>query len=301
MKTLRLMIQLARPHFLLGGFLLFALGAGIARYLGTPIDWGLYFLGQAWITLVQLSTHFLNEYFDAPADAKNPNRTLFSGGSGTIGPEGLPRAAALWGAVGSLGAAASVTFLLIQQSRLDFGTVSVMVLIFLGAFFYAVPPVKLASSGYGELTTSVLVAVLVPAFALLLQFNDLHRLLPMTTFPLAAIHMAMLLAFELPDYATDLKFEKRTIMVRLGWEAGMRLHNLLILTAYLLLSIAMMLDFPFLVALPALLTLPLGLLQVWSMNRIAAGARPNWTTLTLTGLALFAIMAYLLTFSFWTR
>ena len=301
MKNIRLLILLARPHFLLGGVLLYALGVGIARYLGTPIDWVVYFLGQAWVTLMQLSTHFLNEYFDSPADANNINRTPFSGGSGAIGPGRLRRAAALWGGIGCLTAAASFTILLMQQARLAPETVMVMLLIFLGAFFYAVPPVKLASSGYGELTTSILVATLVPAFGLLLQTGELHRLLAMTTFPLVFIHMAMLLAFELPDYGNDLKHEKRTILVRLGWERGMMLHNLLVLCAYLLLGLAMLMGLPVAIALPALFTLPVGLLQIWHMQNIAAGAKPNWNLLTLTGIAMFAITAYLLTFSLWTR
>jgi hypothetical protein len=49
-KNIQLFIQLSRPLFLLGAILLFALGAGIAKYLGATIDWGLYFLGQVWIT-----------------------------------------------------------------------------------------------------------------------------------------------------------------------------------------------------------------------------------------------------------
>jgi 1,4-dihydroxy-2-naphthoate octaprenyltransferase len=191
--------------------------------------------------------------------------------------------------------------LLLQQGWLGPTTIFVMTLIFLGAFFYAVPPVKLQSSGYGELTTSIIVANLVPALGLLLQYGDLHRLLAMATFPLTLLHLAMLLAFELPDYATDLKYEKRTMMVRMGWEAGMRLHNMLIISAYFLLALAFVLGFPFNIAFPAMLTLPVGILQIWYMNRIAGGARPHWTSLTLTAIALFGITAYLLTFSFWTR
>jgi 1,4-dihydroxy-2-naphthoate polyprenyltransferase len=301
MKTIGLLIRLARPHFLLGGILLYALGVGIARYLGTPVNWGIYLLGQAWITLIQLSTHFFNEYFNAPADLDNPNRTFFTGGSGAIGPGKLSRQVALWGGIVCLTVAASFTVLLLQYAFLGPVTVLVMVLIFLGAFFYTMPPVRLEATGYGELTTSILVAILVPAFGLLLQYRELHQLLAMATFPLTSLHLAMLLAFELPDYANDLKYEKRTMLVRMGWEAGMRIHNIAIVAAYLILALAMFFGLPTQIALPALLTLPLGILQIWNMNRIAAGGRPNWGSLTLTALATFGLMAYLLAFSFWTR
>jgi 1,4-dihydroxy-2-naphthoate octaprenyltransferase len=145
------------------------------------------------------------------------------------------------------------------------------------------------------------VANLVPAFAFLLQTGELHRLLAMATFPLTLLHLAMMLAFEFPDYATDSRLGKRTLLVRMGWQRAVVLNNLLILGAYLTLGLAVVFGLPFYIALPSLLTLPLGLLQIWQMRRIAEGARPNWTALTLTGIALFSIVAYLLTFAFWTR
>lgn len=301
LRTLTLFIRLARPHFLLGGILLYALGVGIASYLGQVIDWGAYFLGQAWVTMMQLSTHFLNEFFNAPADANNPNRTWFSGGSGVIGPGKLPRAAAFWGAIASLGATAAFTVSLFTAAVLTPAAVLLMILIFLGAFFYAAPPVRLESSGYGELTTSILVAGLVPGFGFLLQTGELHRLLPMVTFPLVLLHLAMLLAFELPDYATDLKYGKKTIMVRVGWETGMRLHNFAIFGAYIMFGLALAWGLSFAIAMPAMLTLPLGMVQVWNMHRIASGGKPLWNIVTLTAIAIFGVTAYLLAFSFWTR
>jgi len=57
-------MRLFQPLYLLGGGLFYALGAGIAHYLGHAIDWQVYWLGQAWITLLQLSMIFLERYFD---------------------------------------------------------------------------------------------------------------------------------------------------------------------------------------------------------------------------------------------
>ena len=301
MDTLVLFIRLSRPLFLLGAVLLYALGVGIARYLGTEINWSVYLLGQLWVTLLQLSTHYLTEYFEAPLDAENPNRTPFSGGSGAIGDGKLSRNVPLFAAITCLAILASITVVLIRSGSLTPGALLVMVLGFLGAFFYSVPPVRLASTGYGELTTSIIVANLVPGFAFLLQMGEFHRLLAMTTFPLTTLHLAMMLVFELPDYAVDLKYEKQTLMVRMGWRMGMNLHNVLILSTYLLLGVAMIFGMPSAIALPAFMTLPFGLLQIWQMRRITDGYRPNWRTLTLTALLLFGVTAYLLAFGYWTR
>jgi 1,4-dihydroxy-2-naphthoate octaprenyltransferase len=301
MQNVVLFIRLTRPLFLVGAALVYALGVGIAHYLGVTIDWNAYLLGQAWVTIMQLGAHYLNEYFDKPVDEQNPNRTPFSGGSGALGEDRLPRATALIAAVVSMSVLASLTVIVIRFVSPAPAIYFLMLIAFIGSVAYSVPPMRLASSGYGELVTSIMVANLVPAFAFILQAGEFHRLLAMATFPLTALHLAMMLSFEFPDFATDLKFEKRTLLVRMGWRNAMTLHNLLILSAYLLLGLAMLLGLEFFIGLPALLTLPLGLLQIWQMRRIAGGARPNWTALTLNGVALFGAAAYLLTFSFWTR
>ena len=300
MERLLLFVRLIRPLFLLGGLLVYALGVGIARYLGQEIDWGIYLLGQAWVTTLQLCTHFLNEYYNAPADEQNRNRTPFSGGSGTVGEGRLPRHSVLLFALTCLTVLASLTVLFIAEQGSQPVAYMIMGLGFLGAFFYSVPPVRLESSGYGELTTSILVAILVPTYAFVLQSGELHRLLPMTTFPLAFYHLAMMIAIEFPDYATDLKTGKQTLLVRMGWKNGFLIHNISILVAYLLVVLAFSFGFPRTVALAALLTIPFGLLEIWQMYRIAAGKKPSWQALTLNAVVGFGALAYMMAFAFWT-
>jgi hypothetical protein len=91
------------------------------------------------------------------------------------------------------------------------------------------------------------------------------------------------------------------MMVRAGWERGMFLHNLLIMAGFILLGAGVIFGLPFAIAIPGLLPLPVGLFQIWMMNRIAGGAKPNWFMLTFTAVALYTCMAYLLAFAFWTR
>ena len=301
MKTIQLFIKLSRPFFVIGVAVLYALGAGVAHYLGSSIDWNAYFLGQAWVSLLQLGTQYLNEYFNAAADQANPNRTVLTGGSGSIGPGKLPRRVALLAALTCLAGLASLTVVVVAALKPASEVYLIMLLAFLGGFFYSTPPVKLEASGYGELTTTALIAFMVPAFAFILQTGEMHRLLAMSGFPLAALMMAMLLAFELPDYTTDLKFGKRTLMVRLGWQNGMGMHNILILSAFLVLMLARMFDYPWFATLAGLLTLPLGIFQIWQMRSIANGAKPNWNLLTIGALALFGSMAYFVAYAFWTH
>ena len=301
MRSIRLLFILSRPLFLFGGVLVYALGAGIARYLGAPIDWGLYILGQIYVTTMQLSAHYLNEYYDSPVDRDNPNRTPFSGGSGAVGEGKLSRETVMWASLTTLTILASLTVVLVKVAAVSPLLITIVVLAFLASFFYSVPPVRLAYSGYGELTTSILVANLVPIFAFVLQYQELHRLLAMSTFPLTSLHLAMMITFEFPDYFNDIKHDKLTLLVRVGWQRGMILHNILILSAFLLLGLGATFGLPLAIVLPALIPLPLGLLQIWQMRRIDAGAKPNWTTMGFTAVVLFASVAYLLAFTFWTR
>ena len=302
-RPLILFLRLSRPLFLLGGALSYFLGVGIARYLGHPLDWGVVVLGQLWVSSMQLSTHYLNEYFDRKGDAGNPNRTPFTGGSGVLGRgEGQlrPRVALLAASI-TLTSVAVATFGLLRLGALNSLVITIIVLGFLGAFFYSVPPLRLSSSGYGELTTAIIIANLVPALGFALQTGNLHRLLAMSTFPLTALSLASMLSLEFPDYASDIKAGKRTLFVRLDWRNSIRVHHLLILSAYLLLGVAFRLGLPAAIAFPPFFTLPLAFLQIWYMNRIADGLKPNWTALTLNGLAITAACAYLMAFVFWTR
>lgn len=298
-----LLLRLARLPFLVGGVLLYALGVGIARYLGHPLDWSVILLGQLWVTALQLSVHFLNDYFDHTGDVTNSQRTLFTGGSGVLG-EGQgklrPQIARL-AATFTLTAVALATYALSQLGVINLAVVMVMVLTFLLAFFYSVPPIRLATSGYGELSTSIVLANLVPAIGYMLIAGETHRLLAMSTFPLTALTLASMLSLEFPDYANDMKVGKRTLFVRVGWETALKFHHVLALAGYLLLLASISAGLPWAIGLPALLTLPLAALQVWYINRIANGLKPNWTAVTLNGVAFTFACAYLLAYGFWTR
>ncbi len=287
LRQIGLFIRLSRPLFLLGGFLLNGLGGAILLYLHRPLDLRLYLIGQALVTLLQAMGHYLNEYHDSPSDAANTGR------SGVLGPSGLPRKTALYAAIVCVTVAATLASLLLVQALAPPLAWVTLVLIFLGAFFYNVPPVRLAVSGYGELTTSILVAGLVPVFAFALQTGEMHPMLWLSTVPLVALHFAMMLAFELPDFAADTRSGKRPLMIRLGWQWGMRLHDGAILFAIAAFVVAFARGLPTRVALGALIAAPLALAQIWQMARIRAGSRPHWRTLTFSALGLFALTAYL--------
>jgi 1,4-dihydroxy-2-naphthoate octaprenyltransferase len=298
---LRLFLRLSYPVYLLIGVVMYFMGVGIAVFLGEFVDWNIFWLGLLWILFLLASGQYLNAYFaEIPALGVRFNSPI-RGAAELIGPEALPRPAILWAAYISLAITASITVLIISSSQLNPVSLVVLLLLVSGVFFIAVPPFRQITFSYHELLLSAWMAGLIPAFGFLLQAGEFHRLIAMTTFPLVAAHVAMVLIYSLEDFSLDLKYEIPSFLARIGWQEGMNLHNFLIIGAYILVLAAMVFGLPVAIGLPILVTLPVGGFQVWSMLTVSRGAKPNWRSLEISAIALFLAMSYLTTYGFWTR
>ena len=300
-RSIRLFIQLSRPIYILSAALLYILGSGIAHYLIGQINWPSFFFGLAWVLLALVGFQFLNEYFylDIFIDDTSLKHTPFSGGSGALGTGKLPRSVALWAGLTCLTIAASITAVMYRNLGIGLPGGVILGLILFGELLFVIPPVRLVTSGIGEVVMSIIFVGLIPALALVLQGHDLHRLLIMLGFPLTTLYLGMLLALEFPDFAADLKRGKKPIIIRIGWQTGMLLHNILVLGSFVILGIAFVFGLPLRIAWPVIFVLPVGLFQVWMMNRIGEGAKPNWSLLVLVALSSFGLTAYILAFAFW--
>ncbi|HNB54954.1 MAG TPA: prenyltransferase [Anaerolineales bacterium] len=272
--------------------LLYALGVGIARYLGATVDVGLYWLGQGWVVSLFAATFLMDRYYDPQSNVENLGRQVFGV---------LPYQSALvLGAAIFLTVTASLTVLMIQRG-LNPPMITILITSVVGAFFYAIPPVRLANVGFGELTLAILVGNLVPALAFLLQLGEFHRLIAMATFPITFLILATILALRFPNYATHLKYRKNSLIIRMGWDTAMTAHNIFVLVAFALVGLAAVFGFPSFAATPLLLALPLALVQIWYITRIAGGVKPNWNALSLAAVILVGFTSYLMTFAFWTH
>jgi 1,4-dihydroxy-2-naphthoate octaprenyltransferase len=311
----RALLRAARPWSLAAGVLLYTLGGGIATYLGYLIDWPVYWIGQAAVTLLQLSSYFLQEYFDRvdqPPFQARPFKTPPYQAPPPLPPRPAeenqpepveiepPRVIFLQAAAATLTIGAVMSVLLYAEGKFSPVVLLFIGLTFLLAILYAVPPFRLADSGYGELVTAIMTANLFPALAFLLQAGELHRLLAMLTFPLTLLYLASSLAVSLRQYAEDVRRERKTLLTRLGWQRGMSLHNLLIGLAYITLALAAIAGLPWQLVFPPLLALPFGMFQIWQMSAIAAGAKPRWRLLFYMALAVVGVTAYFMNLALWT-
>lgn len=299
MHRISFFLKLSRPLYLLGSILLYSLGGGVAKYIGVSIHWDIYLLGLGWVFLMQIGSFALHDYFtaiDNPINEKasNPNHAAQNEAQKKV--DSLSQLVVCFSC---FAIASSFTVLLLQANKLTAITGLMMTAALLGGVFYSLPPIRLSTSGYGELVVAILFANVIPAFAYTLQSGDMHRLIAMTTFPLTPLLLAMIIAFQFPKYSIDLKEEKRTLMIRMGWQNALNFHNFLIACAYLLLVIAIFFQLPLFIATPVFLTLPLGLLQMWQMKRINDGVKPNWQMLTISWIVFYYAVVYLLAYSLW--
>jgi 1,4-dihydroxy-2-naphthoate octaprenyltransferase len=261
-------VRLGRPLFLGGGFILYALGAAIARAAGHHVDLRRYVLGQAAVTAFQWMTHYANDYFDLEADRANTTHTAWSGGSRVLAGGELPAAVALVTSLVLAALGIAMSAILVEDTTIAIALAATAAL----AWAYSAPPLRLCTRGLGELDTAIVVTVLVPYLGYRLQAPALSRSLVLSIVPLALLQLAMLLAIEFPDAAGDAAAGKRTLVVRLGARGASRLYAAAVVAAYAWLPFAYALGLPARVALAAAIPLPLA---AWRLARLADHADPN--------------------------
>jgi 1,4-dihydroxy-2-naphthoate octaprenyltransferase len=235
LTRVRVFLRLGRPLFLVGGFVLFALGAAVAAFAGATIDWRLYALGQLTVTSFQAMTHYANDYFDYDADRANATATRWSGGSRVLANGELPRSVALITALALALLGTAVAATLAVHAKTGPWTAALFLLTLTLSWSYSAPPLQLHSRGVGELNVAVVVTFLVPLAGFYLQSPDLRglRLLLLAVVPLCALQFAMVLGVAFPDAAADASVGKRTLVVRCGGARAAWLYALAVSSAYL--------------------------------------------------------------------
>ena len=277
----RALVALTRPVFLLGGALLYGLGAALSP---EPINWASYAAGQALVTAVQMSAQYANEYYDQEADRLGAaGRTWLTGGSGVLASGRLAPATALRAAAitstAALGAALVVAAVSVPAALVGVAALA-------GSWLYSAPPARLVGTVAGVSVASVIVAGLTPLTGALLQGSIATDRLIAVAVPLLLLHHAMLIAFEHPDIPGDAAAGKRTLSVRLSRAATGRLHRGLLVATYgALLGAVWLGSLEWSEAGWALALAPLGLVQAWSYSRATGSVLATVAVGLLSGTA----------------
>lgn len=287
-----------RPMHLLTALGLYLTGAGLARYLGARIGMGSFLVGMAWLLFSLSGIFFLGDYFRTPFQ-----RPIFplsdDADHKLISSREKPQVGVLYIAVALLTAAAALTALLAVRHRLSPAVSGLMAVFFLLLGAQVLPGLSLEVSGMGEFATSLSLVLFPPALAFTMLYGGFHRYLSLAVFPLFPLHLALVLTLRLRSYAADLQSGRKTLLVRIGWVRGVYLHNLLILSGFLLFGAALLFGLPLRLAGPVFITLlPAGYL-IWYYSGLERGAPVHWILIVTLALIVFYLPLYLLLFSVW--
>jgi 1,4-dihydroxy-2-naphthoate octaprenyltransferase len=280
--------RLARPEELLAGFLLFSLGTAVARYQAVPIDPQRHAFGAALLFLIQLSLHFLQGYYQNIEQLASPaGRPTSSQWIDVLGR--LP----FLGGLFFLMLAVTLATVVVARGLLDPVSWILLFAFTTAAVLRFLPPIRLQDSGYGELIRAMAFVGIPPAFGYSLQTGNVDRLVFLGVVPLSALFFAMTIALELPTYAEDLRRVRGTLLVRLGWQTALRTHDVAILFAVILSAYGIAQGYPPRVSVGLLIALPLGLAQLWQVERVRRGYPPRWRTMRIVAVGMFAVPLYL--------
>jgi 1,4-dihydroxy-2-naphthoate octaprenyltransferase len=262
-------VKLGRPHYLLSGFALHALGTALAVISGAALHWQVWGLGALVIATAQSMTHYSNDYFDLAADIANRTPTTWSGGSRVL-PSGAVRPdVALLVARVLLVLSLAASVLLALSARDKPLILPQCLLIIALAWSYSAPPLRLLTRGLGEATTALVVTLLTPLLGYYAQRGFFQTLPFLACAPLCGLQFAMLLTIELPDEAGDATAGKRSLIVRRGARWGARVCAALVLASFGILPLLFWLGLPWPIATLAALPAPLA---IWHGARLLRGA-----------------------------
>ena len=294
------LFQRLRPLHLMTILALYALGVGFAHYLGVQINSGLLLTGVLWVIFLSTGFYFLGDHFDTP----------FEGGLNHVQSDPEPiqenqpdhnKDLLLYISVSCLAAAAIFTVLLGVQGGLNLPS-GILMSCFFGAFcLLVVPGISMDNSGIGEFITSIILVVIPPALAFYLQYGDFHRILYLVIFPIFPLHLAMILILRLKSYPTDVQKDQKTLLVRVGWVRGIFIHNLLLLSGFLLFGVSLLFAMPVRIVGPVFFALPAAAYLVWYLSHLENGAPVRLPVVSLLSLVVFFLPVYLITFSAWIR
>ncbi|MDG5974673.1 NAD(P)H dehydrogenase (quinone) [Hydrogenophaga taeniospiralis CCUG 15921] len=222
---------------------------------GAPLAMAPYLVGYLVLFLLEAATVFLNDWFDFDSDRINRNGGPFTGGSRVLVDGQLDHAAMRQGiALSMLGAAGALAVLAAVAPAASAGSaVGVYTVFAVLALAYTVPPLKLSHRGLGEVDVALTHSIGAVLAGYVVQGGHWADSLPwLLALPLGLAVLPSILLAGCPDRTADQAAGKRTLVVRLGPRAAIRL------------AMAACLAAPAIAALLALTRTDLSALLVWS-------------------------------------
>jgi 1,4-dihydroxy-2-naphthoate octaprenyltransferase len=217
-------------------FIAYTVGA-LAASIGQSMSMTTFLLGYLTLFLVEVTTVFVNEWFDFESDRTNRNAGPFTGGSRVLVDGRLDWAAMRKGIVLSGGTAiAALVALVASAPAASASTITVLYAVFtLLAVAYTVPPLQLSHRGFGEVDVALTHSAGAIMAGYVAQGGGWTDSGPwFLALPLGVAVLPSILLAGCPDRDADRAAGKRTLVVILGMQRAVRLAMAACLIAPLL-------------------------------------------------------------------
>lgn len=288
------LLNAIKPFRLISLVLTYSLGVGLVQYVDDIRNWSDVWLGGIFLLLTTLSVEFL--VLLRPLDAQD--NWLGQRSSKEVQRRRL-MAAGLSATLFTL--AVTIFLRWVAGGVLWQGLTFLVLICALGYVLYYFAQSIASWHVFQILFEGILFVIIPPAFAYFLQSQDLHRMLTLVVIAFVPAYLAYRMLTIIKSMGFDQSNGIKTIVTEIGWERSMTIHNALILLTFLLFAFVTLLGFPWFLLWPVFLTLPLGLLEIWLMERVRRGGKPLWTIMQISTACVFFIPMYLIGFAFWIR
>ncbi len=235
MNRFRLWTQALRVHYFSASLVPVLLGAVLARNVG-PISLFRLCLVLGGVFCYHGGANLVNDLYDGETDRLDRWATLFNGGSQVL-TKGLCTVPQMRKAAFLCYALGTVSALVLALSGGGWGVLLCSLAGWGCGYFYSAPPLRLAATGLGEIVVGL-------AFGPFLVLGTVTALagafIPdglLVSLPVGLFIAAVILINEVPDYESDRRTGRRTLVVRLGPEKSFLLLAGLLTGAVLLLGI----------------------------------------------------------------
>ena len=279
-----LIIEGMRWNYLLHGLLMYLLGVCIAIYLNIQIDWINALIGYLLILLLQTVESLIG--MTKRASVLKQDREYLNTKQVLL---------------------ALIAFMMMT---LAFLVVSLFIRGGLtGAgwlYFLIIGVICILKSNYSvgdklvvfrEVIDAILVVGIIPLFAFNLVSGELHPFLIFINLPLFFLFLGSEVALAFPRYSHDLSKKFHSLLIQIGWQRGIFLHDILIIFGFLILGIFGLIGLPWVLLWPTMTVSLIGIFEIILLHRIGNGEKPNWKLLRLVAHGLFGLSSYTMIFS----
>ena len=259
----------SRPNFLVASASPVLVGSTLGYATAGTFSPVLFVLALLAIMALHAGANMANDYFDhlSGNDRLNQNPTPFSGGSRYIQEGILPPKTILLTALAFLTVGSAIGLAIVLLTR------SIFILILgliglLGGYFYTAAPIRLGYRSIGEFVIALLFGLLPVYGSYYLQTKTLDIIPLLPAVIVGILIFLVILINEFPDVAADTAVNKRTLVVRFGVSAGVRVYQIALITSYIIAAASIFIaPSMFFAGLFYLLTLPIAVLAIRSANK----------------------------------